>query len=268
GNYILSFTTGRTFAITAAPQTTPQFADHTTTYRTFGASPFYLPAVAGGESTGALSYRSSDPYVATVDANGRVTLQGPGTAVIYVKRLGDANYTDSGEDSITLNVAPESTPVIYRPVTLPVLSGGPTIPSAGTYHIPSGGDFEFRIFPDGTRAGIPSITTNRSNDKQGGVKVTPNDNGSYTVRITNIREPITISLNFATSNEEITKMKVWSYNSRLHLTSPTAGTAYVYNITGVLVKIIPYTAGETLTEPMEKGIYIVKTEKETFKIRN
>jgi len=55
----------------------------------------------GGESTGAYSYRSDNPAVATVDATGKVTITGAGTANIYVKRLGDINYTDS----------PESTPI-------------------------------------------------------------------------------------------------------------------------------------------------------------
>jgi hypothetical protein len=34
------------------------------------------------------------------------------------------------------------------------------------------------------------------------------------------------------------------------------------------VKIIPYAAGETISEPLQKGIYIVKTEKGVWKVKN
>jgi hypothetical protein len=77
-----------------------------------------------------------------------------------------------------------------------------------------------------------------------------------------------VELRDATANVPLPSTKVWTYNGRLHLTSPTAGTAKVYNLTGSLVKIIPYAAGETISEPLQKGIYIVKTEKGVWKVKN
>jgi hypothetical protein len=86
-------------------QTQPQFVDHTVIQKIYGDETFDLPTILGGQGTGVLSYHSDNSYVAIVDDSGRITITGAGSAVIYVKKLGDANYTDSAEDYIWVNVA-------------------------------------------------------------------------------------------------------------------------------------------------------------------
>jgi hypothetical protein len=55
--------------------------------------------------------------------------------------------------------------------------------------------------------------------------------------------------------------RVWSYGGRLYIAAGAVdGRACIYNIPGVLVKIIPYTSGETVSETLPAGIYVVVTE--------
>jgi hypothetical protein len=49
-------------------------------------------------------------------------------------------------------------------------------------------------------------------------------------------------------------------------TSPASGKAYIYALIGALVQITDYTAGET-TVPLAKGVYVVKTEGRTWKVK-
>jgi hypothetical protein len=61
---------------------------------------------AGGDGAGSYVYASSDTSVATVDADGVVTLVGLGTAAITAYRRGDVRYYDSpNSDPVTLTVA-------------------------------------------------------------------------------------------------------------------------------------------------------------------
>lgn len=92
---------------TAKNQQAPvSFANSSLITKTYGDSAFTLPAVSGGSGTGALSYRSTNPNVVTV-VGGVVTVVGAGSADIYVKRLGDANYNDSAEVKISIKVNPK-----------------------------------------------------------------------------------------------------------------------------------------------------------------
>ena len=88
------------------PQAPVSFANSSLITKTYGDSAFMLPAVSGGSGTGALSYRSTNPNVVTV-VGGVVTVVGAGSADIYVKRLGDANYNDSAEVKISIKVNPK-----------------------------------------------------------------------------------------------------------------------------------------------------------------
>jgi hypothetical protein len=67
-------------------------------------------AAAGGAGTGAITYQSSDPTVATVDSSGTVTLVWSGTAQVTATKAEDASYL-SATASYTLNVtAPGGVP--------------------------------------------------------------------------------------------------------------------------------------------------------------
>lgn len=75
-------------------------AGNTITKKT-GDTPFTLDASLSNQGT--LTYRSSDPQVATVNTAGMVTIQGTGHAVITVSYAGDHNYHEvSVEVSVTV----------------------------------------------------------------------------------------------------------------------------------------------------------------------
>jgi hypothetical protein len=72
------------------------------TQSTVGAT--YPLSVTGGSGTGAVSYHSDNPTVATVAANGEVTILAPGTATITVTKAGDGTYAPQAA-SVTTTAA-------------------------------------------------------------------------------------------------------------------------------------------------------------------
>ena len=76
--------------------------------KTFGDDPF--TNTIDGRPQGAVSYRSGDESVATVDATGKVTIKGIGETTITVSAAGDDNFNQA-EDSYTLRVT-KGKPVI------------------------------------------------------------------------------------------------------------------------------------------------------------
>ncbi|MEY8516401.1 leucine-rich repeat protein [Lachnospiraceae bacterium 29-84] len=65
---------------------------------------YIVPIGASSSGDGKLSYASSNPGVATVDAYGVATIHGLGTTVIRIKALETNNYKESAEKTITLKV--------------------------------------------------------------------------------------------------------------------------------------------------------------------
>ncbi|MCL2695500.1 MAG: hypothetical protein FWE69_04140 [Clostridiales bacterium] len=85
------------YNVAKGAQTAPVFANTEDIGKTYEELSFGLPAVSGGESTGAYSYRSDNTDVIMLTVPGGATIVGAGEALIYVKRLGDSNYNDSPE---------------------------------------------------------------------------------------------------------------------------------------------------------------------------
>lgn len=67
-----------------------------------------MKAASGGAGTGAITYSTSDPNVATVDQTGAVSAVGVGTATITAVKAADAAYT-AAQATYTLHVQTEST---------------------------------------------------------------------------------------------------------------------------------------------------------------
>ena len=74
--------------------------------KTYGNKPFSLEAKA--TSGGKLSYKSSDTKIATVSSDGRVTLKGPGKAIITITAAATANYNTASKN-VTVTVKPKKT---------------------------------------------------------------------------------------------------------------------------------------------------------------
>ena len=80
----------------------------------------------------------------------------------------------------------------------------------------------------------------------------------YVITITRAENP--------TANElSPSALSVWSTAGNLHIKSDHDITAYVYTLTGILVKVETVHTGET-TIPLSRGIYIVKTATKSIKV--
>jgi hypothetical protein len=97
------------------PQRQPQpqsiaFAESGTLYKFLGDAT-YSNLATGGAGTGAITYASSAPAVATVESQtGKVTITGLGSAQVTASKAADANYT-AAQASYTVRIAPRSVTV-------------------------------------------------------------------------------------------------------------------------------------------------------------
>ena len=97
-------TASYTLNIAKAAQAAFDFAS-TTVDKTFGDTTFTQPAPTGGTGTGAITWESSDPAVASVSAtSGEVTIITAGTTTITATKAADTNYNEATA-SYTLNIA-------------------------------------------------------------------------------------------------------------------------------------------------------------------
>jgi hypothetical protein len=173
----------------------------------------------------------------------------------------------------TLSIIPITTSsggsATRRQITLPAVPGTTTNPSYGIHYVGSGGDFTFTITPTPGNASslLPLVRTNRTiGSDADNITNTKNANGSYTIRISGIRETISLSITWnmnlessgGVDNEEAAESsRAWSAGSQLLISSPLSGEARVISTGGALVKSIPYAAGETVVTPLPRGFYVV-----------
>ncbi|MDR1601381.1 MAG: YDG domain-containing protein, partial [Tannerella sp.] len=196
----------------------------------------------------------------------------PGTYVITIDIAPGANYNAvTGLRIGTYTITEPPMPYVPRRVTLNVSPHFASDPLPGVFYIESARDLVITLtplptLPDGYE---PKVTTNRRlyPDDRGGVKVTRNDGGTWTVRIAYILEETEVTVEAVepfsgTGNEDLLAgARVWSYGQRLYVTAgATSGQAYIYSIAGILVKILPYVSGETVFATLPAGIYVVTME--------
>jgi hypothetical protein len=236
-----------------------------------------------GEPQGVAMPSLKPPYTGlgeiTLKYNGSARLPVyPGTYIVTLDIAEGANYaaiTDLPLGSIV--ITEPASPWLPRQVTLNVSPHFASNPAPGVLSIESGRNLVITLTPLPTLpAGYePKVTTNRRNvpDDKGGVKVTHNNNGTYTVRIVYISEETEVTIeavapSSATANGDIPDAaRAWSYGQHLYIAAgATIGNAYIYNITGVLVKILPYAAGETVGTVLPAGVYVVVTEGRRSKV--
>jgi len=120
GKYKDSITS--TFIIQKANQSKPKISGSNIT-RIQNDKPFRLNA-SGGESSGDYSFASSNAKVASIGADGLVSIKGIGTTNLTVKKLGDNNYNDSAvSESITLTVRPNPVSALKMQPSLYLVKG-------------------------------------------------------------------------------------------------------------------------------------------------
>jgi hypothetical protein len=170
---------------------------------------------------------------------------------------------------ITVMIPP--LPIIARRVTLDVSPHFLSDPPAGVSYVQSGRDLYITLTPKATLpAGhTPQVKTSRTTD-EGGVTVTRNAAGAWTVRIVRIQQAVTVTITAAGAStsaaESVSLAQVWSHGHRLYIAASTSGEAYIYNVSGIRVKTVAVVAGATVSETLPAGVYIVALEGRRYKV--
>jgi hypothetical protein len=206
----------------------------------------------------------------TVRYNGRTTVPTePGTYEITVDIAAGTTYAGATGLVVGTVTIPEPVypPPTLREVILPSLPGLTTDPPAGSYYLPGGSDFVFTLTPAAAQAALtPVVKTGRTNDAGDGIEITPNADGTYTVRIRQVRQPLTVIIDFTTATATVDGNRVWSHAGTLHITATTATEARIYSVSGGLAKSIPVAAGETVSAPLPAGFYVVVLGGKPYKV--
>lgn len=151
-------------------------------------------------------------------------------------------------------------PVLQRTVLMPVISGAICDKVPGEHTVSSRDDFTFTITPTGSNIGLElKVRTSRTSvpDSEG-VTIKKNADGSYTVTIKQVQEPIEIYIDFATSNDTTINNKIWTSGKTLYIQTTNAKLTQIYTISGRLIHSLNLS-GEITTVELAKGFYIVKT---------
>lgn len=171
-------------------------------------------------------------------------------------------------EALTVGESGEVPPLITRPVTMPSVPNAISTVAPGQYYVLSGTNFEFTLTPTGSNIGkVLHVTTSRTTipDSEG-VKIVDNRDGSFTVTILNIKEPVVISVDFATGIDSVDKDAVWSYAGQLNIHPEISGEALIYSVSGLLVKTVFVEAGETVSVPLNRGLYMVTLNGKVYKV--
>lgn len=105
--------------------------------KTYGNAAFTVTAANDRQDGGAIAYSSTNQSVATVDAAGKVTIAGAGTATIKAQAAENAKYSQSAEASYTLTVAQAPITVTAKSYTIKVNGTVPDL-TQGTHYTVTG----------------------------------------------------------------------------------------------------------------------------------
>jgi hypothetical protein len=210
----------------------------------------------------------------TVYYNGSTTIPiDPGEYTVTIDIAAGDNYaaiTGLPLGTFTIQEPPIPVPTHFR-VLLPSAPGLTTDPPAGTYNVNRGSNFTFTLTPDVPSADgtPPQVQTTRPTPdlpNASGIRITPNENGSYTVVIIGIRQDIEITLAVAGSKSDPTDnasvaaagLKVYTAPSAIVIANsrPDAPTLRIYSLAGTLVRLTTVPPG-TARLAVPSGIYIV-----------
>jgi len=136
------------------------------------------------------------------------------------------------------------------------------------HYIPIARDFTFTVKPKpGYNLDNLKVSTgNDFRDREGGVVITMNADGSATVTLVNVMESMYVTVTIgALSNETPEVNKVWAYGSNLYIQTYQPATVYIYTVTGALFRQMNVNEG-ALTVPLPRGIYTVLVDGKTYKV--
>jgi len=182
-----------------------------------------------------------------------------GSYNVRVDAVANGNLTGSVVTSFQIVDAPET----YHTITIPQISGVTTDPPAGTYDVTDGNYFIFYITIDPDK----DVTV-----KVNGVEIEPHyaGNNRYQVTITDIEADVQLEIITEdvppVGNWDIEPVtKVYGVNNILYIETDQHKLVHVFSMNGHLA-YKGYTNDAITTIQLSRGIYIVKLEKETFKV--
>ncbi|MDR1408317.1 MAG: choice-of-anchor L domain-containing protein [Tannerella sp.] len=167
-------------------------------------------------------------------------------------------------------------PPIIRTVVLPDIPGVILDPLPGVYRIESRTNYTFTVTPlERNAAQELRVTTSRTKTfgsavtEEEDVRVTFNpETGDYTVTIWSVQEPVTVYLEFVTpeATAPVDENSVWAHDGALSIRSATPAEASVRAVSGILLHTLRLNPGETVTQHLPAGFYLVSVHGKTYKV--
>ncbi|MDR1380293.1 MAG: hypothetical protein LBJ47_02315, partial [Tannerella sp.] len=219
-----------------------------------------VPASATNQTI-AWSVKTAGTTGATISGGSTLNTAAAGTvtvtATIANGRTASTPYTQ--DFSITVSAAPACR------VTLTVSGGITSQPAAGVYQVSSCSDFTFTLTLPSNQQ--PVVRTSRLvNGAAEELAATRNANGSYTFVAGQVCSDLEINVTSTVGNEDMPLSKVWASGGKVCITSASTGTAYIYNVTGILVATLAHVSGETVSVALSGGLYLVVSEGRSYKV--
>jgi len=223
------------------------------------------PAINAGSVdyySGVAPYDNPDLSAITTDLDGN--------PLIY--RIDGAGLIDMGAYQTVKTTAPPTPPVPPVPqvftITLPAIQGATTTPAAGKYEVYRGSPFTFSLLVDDDYdESAPRVFAgNRL------LEALPTRAASYTYRLEDIYETITIRIEGITKNDPLgidtpasSGTRVYTSGSTLYVDVPAQSALTVHTLSGQLHTQRALTPG-TNTLSLPQGVYIVKVDQQTWKV--
>jgi uncharacterized repeat protein (TIGR02543 family) len=169
-------------------------------------------------------------------------------------------------------------PVIERPVdivgmegvTVSVYVDGVPVPGPGRFYVKGHADFVFMADYHGN---LPLKVLASGYYSGNNIELTGDalPDGTYRYVLKSVTEPWTITFgpdlaSGTTGNDAVGDATVYAYGNTLYVSSAAVSEAHVYNVAGVLLKILPCTAGETVKTALSGGIYFVVIDGKSWKV--
>jgi uncharacterized repeat protein (TIGR02543 family) len=159
-------------------------------------------------------------------------------------------------------------PGILRTVWLPHVQGITTDPGPGQHTVNSHRDFSFTVTAlPGYTLDYLTVTTGIPARDEEGIRMVRNTDGSVTVTLIQVWEPLTVSISGVApvSNQTVRQSRVWTYGGNLHIDAVNPSPLKVYTLSGQLYIHEDLDAGETKI-PLPQGFYIIILEQKITKV--
>ena len=194
----------------------------------------------------------------------RSTIQGLVMDLDYMERIHndrvDIGAYETGSKTIAVNE-------IIREVILPKVKGLITDPEAGPHRVKSHQDFVFTIRAEvGYSLDFLTVTTGVPIRDKEGIRMKKNPDGSVTVTILQVWEPLTVSINNVSplSNRTVDGPQLWAHNKNLHVKAPYRSMMQIFALDGKIY-LQQEIEGETVI-PLAQGFYTIVIDGNVYKV--